>query len=71
VKPGNDDQAERRHKRRQQAPGEQGYDRYIVRVSRWSRALRGKRVVECAPPKIRFAIDSPLEESGFEQSVPP
>jgi len=24
-----------------------------------------------APPKVRFATDSPLEESGFEPSVPP
>jgi hypothetical protein len=31
-------------------------------------AIRNSRY---APPKIRFAFDSPLEEDGFEPSVPP
>ena len=24
----------------------------------------------CCPPKVRFAVDSPLERDGFEASVP-
>jgi hypothetical protein len=24
----------------------------------------------CCPPKVRFAVDSPLERDGFEPSVP-
>ena len=34
------------------------------------RDLLDKQITVASPPKIRFAPDSPLEEDGFEPSVP-
>ena len=41
---------------------------FFVRMSNWLRPKHAAAdLIEC----VRFAKDSPLEESGFEPSVPP
>ena len=54
-------------------PGEDGY---AAATAIWAKpvGLMPRAVVPAscgAPPKVRFASDSPLEESGFELMVPP
>src|SRR6266404_7283451 len=39
-------------------------------ASRRSYPREGRRLFRERPPKARFALDSPLEEAGFEPSVP-
>jgi hypothetical protein len=46
----------------------EGKQRIRLRAVRYADTERG---AHSAPPKVGFAVDSPLEESGFELLVPP
>jgi hypothetical protein len=53
----------------------------VGKIKAWAKAISGPTArrgvferdyhIDASPTKVRFAVDSPLEEDGFELAVPP